>query len=109
MRGRKVNSEIEQWTHTPPNDLKHWWEGGCLPPIPNHEARNLDPVDPGRGGCQINGLPGLHFHQVLDHEEHVVSLRLQDQPHLRLMEHQPCQSPTEKLGEELYGQSVHLT
>ncbi|CAM2106137.1 unnamed protein product [Caretta caretta] len=60
MRGRKVNAEIEQQTCAPPDGLKHGWEAARLPPVPDHQARVLDPVDPGEGGCRIDGLASLH-------------------------------------------------
>ncbi|CAM2117434.1 unnamed protein product [Caretta caretta] len=94
MRGRKVNAEIEQRTHAPLDGLKRGWEGTRLPAIPDHQARALDPVDMGGGGCRIDGLASLHPHQVarvLDHEEHVITVCRQDQPQLRLPQHQPCQ------------------
>ncbi|CAM2114311.1 unnamed protein product [Caretta caretta] len=56
MRGRKVNAEVEQRTLAPPDGLKRGWEGARLPPVSYRQARTLDPVDPGGGGCQIDGL-----------------------------------------------------
>ncbi|CAM2116574.1 unnamed protein product [Caretta caretta] len=87
MHGRKVNAEIEQRTHAPPDGLKHGWEGARLPAVPYHQARALDPIDPGGGVCRIDGLASLHPCQVarvLDHKKHVVGVRRQDQPQLRL-------------------------
>uniref|UniRef100_A0A452GRG8 Uncharacterized protein n=1 Tax=Gopherus agassizii TaxID=38772 RepID=A0A452GRG8_9SAUR len=60
MLGREINAEIEQWTRTPPDGLKYGWKGARLPLVPNHQARPLDPVDPGRGGRQLHGLASLH-------------------------------------------------
>ncbi|CAM2118757.1 unnamed protein product [Caretta caretta] len=77
MRGRKVNTEVEQQTRTPPDGLKRGWEGARLLPVSYRQARALDPVDPGGGGCRIDGLASLHRRQVagvLDHEEHVISV-----------------------------------
>ncbi|CAM2107365.1 unnamed protein product [Caretta caretta] len=54
MRGRKVNAEIEQRTRALPDGLKRGWEGSRLPPVPYHQARALDPVDPGGGGWQAS-------------------------------------------------------
>ncbi|CAM2111242.1 unnamed protein product [Caretta caretta] len=108
MCGRKVNAEVEQRTRAPPDGLKRGWEGARLPPVSYCQARALDPVDLGRGGCRIDGLASLHPHQVarvLDHEEHVIGIRRQDQPQLRLLQHQPCQPPAE---EGLDRQSVQL-
>ncbi|CAM2106332.1 unnamed protein product [Caretta caretta] len=82
MRGRKMNAQIEQQTRAPPDGLKRGWEGARLPPVSYHQARALDPVDPGRGGCQVDGLASLHPGQVarvLDHEEHIVGVCQQDQ------------------------------
>ncbi|CAM2111738.1 unnamed protein product [Caretta caretta] len=109
MHSRKVNAEIEQLTHAPPDGLKRGWEGARLPPVPDHQARALDPVDPGGGCCRIDGLASLHLRQVarvLDHEEHIVSIRQQDQPQLRLLQHQPRHPPKEETEEELNLQSV---
>ncbi|CAM2116258.1 unnamed protein product [Caretta caretta] len=111
MSGRKVNAEIEQWARAPPDGLKRGWEGAHLPAVPNHQARALDPVDQGGGGCRIDGLASLHLRQVarvLDHEEHVISVRRQDQPQLRLPQHQPCQPPSEEMEEGLNRQSKQL-
>ncbi|CAM2111760.1 unnamed protein product [Caretta caretta] len=111
MRGRKVNAEIEQLTRAPPDGLKRRWEGACLQPVSYHQARALDPVDPCRGGCRIDGLASLHPRQVarvLDHEEHDISVRRQDQPQLRLPQHQPRQPPAEETEEGLDRQSVQL-
>ncbi|CAM2117027.1 unnamed protein product [Caretta caretta] len=104
MRGRKVNTEVEQQTRAPPDGLKHGWEGARLPPVSYRQARALDPVDPGRGGCQIDGLASLHLCQVtrvLDHEEYVISVRQEDQPQLWLPQHQPSQPPAEEVEEGL--------
>ncbi|CAM2096350.1 unnamed protein product [Caretta caretta] len=87
MRDRKVNAEIEQRTRAPPDGLKRRWEGARLPPAPYHQARALDPVDPGGGGCRVHSLASLHLRQVarvLDHEEYIVGACRQDQPQLRL-------------------------
>ncbi|CAM2106073.1 unnamed protein product [Caretta caretta] len=111
MRGRKVNAEIEQQTCTPPDGLKRGWEAACLPAVPYDQARALDPVEPGRGGCRTDGLVSLHPRQVawvLDHEEHVVGVGQQDQPQLRLLQHQPRQPPRNETGEGLSRQSVQL-
>ncbi|CAM2096230.1 unnamed protein product [Caretta caretta] len=111
MRGRKVNAEVEQRTRTPPDVLKRGWEGARLPPVSYLQARALDPVDPCRGGCRIDGLASLRPRQVtrvLDHEEHVISIRLQDQPQLQLSQHQPCQPPAEETEEGLDRQSIQL-
>ncbi|CAM2096195.1 unnamed protein product [Caretta caretta] len=111
MRGRKVNAEVEQQTHAPLDGLKRGWEGARLPPVSYRQARALDPVDPGRGGCRIDGVASLHLRQVarvLDHEEHVISVRRQDQLQLRLPQHQPRQPPAEEAEEGLDRQSVQL-
>ncbi|CAM2110249.1 unnamed protein product [Caretta caretta] len=111
MRGGKVNAEIEQWTRTPLDGLKRGWEGAYLPPVPHRQARALDPVDSGGGGCRIDGLECLHSRQVawiLDHEEYVIGVRRQDQPQLRLPQHQPCHPPVEETEERLDCQSVQL-
>ncbi|CAM2099434.1 unnamed protein product [Caretta caretta] len=111
MRGRKVNAEVEQRTHAPPDGLKHWWETACLPPVSYRQARALDPVDPDGGGCRIDGLASLHSRQVtrvLDHKEHVISVYRQDQPQLWLPQHQPFQPPAEETEEGLDCQSVQL-
>ncbi|CAM2098474.1 unnamed protein product [Caretta caretta] len=74
MRGRKVNAQIEQRSRALPDGLKCGWEGAHLPPVPDHQARALDPLDPGGGGCRVDCLTSLHPRQVariLDHEEHV--------------------------------------
>ncbi|CAM2113358.1 unnamed protein product [Caretta caretta] len=87
MRGRKVKAEIEQRTRAPPDGLKRGWEGARLPPVPYHQARALDPVDLGGGGCRVHSLASLHPRQVarvLDHEEYIVGVCRQDQPQLRL-------------------------
>ncbi|CAM2097293.1 unnamed protein product [Caretta caretta] len=111
MRGRKVNAEIEQCTCTPQDGLKHRWEGACLPAIPNHQARALDPVDLGGGGCRTDGLASLNPRTVvwvLEHEEHIISVHRQDQPQLWLPQHQPCQPPAEETEEGLDRQSIQL-
>ncbi|CAM2111991.1 unnamed protein product [Caretta caretta] len=111
MGGRKVNAEVEQRTCAPPDGLKHGWEGARLPPVSYRQARALDPVDPGRGGCRIDGLASLHLCQVarvLDHEEHVISVRQQDQLQLRFPQHQPSQPPAEETVEGFDHQSVQL-
>ncbi|CAM2106167.1 unnamed protein product [Caretta caretta] len=111
MRDRKVNAEVEWWTHTPPDGLKCGWEGARLPPVSYRQARALDPVDPGGGGCRIDGLASLHPHQVarvLDHEEHVISVRQQDQLQLRLPQRQPCQPPAEETEEGFDRQSIQF-
>ncbi|CAM2104330.1 unnamed protein product [Caretta caretta] len=108
----RINAKTEQRTHAPPDGLKRGWVGARLPPIPDHQARALDPVDPGGGGRQVNGLAGLHPHQVvrvLDHEEHVVGVCRQDQPQLRLPKHQPRQPPAEETEEGLDRQRIQLT
>ncbi|CAM2112907.1 unnamed protein product [Caretta caretta] len=111
MYGRKVNAEIEQRTCASPDGLKGGWEGARLPAVPDHQARTLDPVDLGGGGCRTDGLASLHLRQVarvLDHEEHVISVHRQDQPQLQLPQHQPCQPPSEETEEGLDHQSVQL-
>ncbi|CAM2096249.1 unnamed protein product [Caretta caretta] len=111
MHGRKVNAEVEQRTRAPPDDLKHGWEGARLPPVSYRQARALDPVDPGGKGCRIDGLESLNSRQVtwvLDHEEHIISVRRQDQPQLRLPQHQPCQPPAEEIEEGFDRQSSQL-
>ncbi|CAM2113169.1 unnamed protein product [Caretta caretta] len=111
MRGRKVNTEIEQRIRAPLDGLKCGWEGARLPPVPDHQVRALDPADQGGEGCRTDGLTSLHLRQVarvLDHEEHIISVRQQDQPQLRLLEHQPCQPPTEETEEGLDHQSIQL-
>ncbi|CAM2112661.1 unnamed protein product [Caretta caretta] len=73
-----LNAKIEKWTRTPPDGLKRKWEGALLSPVSNHQVRALDLVDPGGGDCQIDGLASLHprqVAQVLDYEEHIVSIR----------------------------------
>ncbi|CAM2106404.1 unnamed protein product [Caretta caretta] len=109
MRGRKVNAEVQQRTRAPPDGLKRRWEGTRLPPVSYFQARALDQVDPGGGGCRIDGLASLHRCQVagvLDHEVHVISVRRQDQLQLRLPQHQPCQPPAEETEEGLDRQSI---
>ncbi|CAM2099411.1 unnamed protein product [Caretta caretta] len=111
MRGRKVNAEVEQRIRAPPDGLKRGWEGAHLPPVAYRQARALDPVDLGGGGCRIDGLASLHPRQVirvLDYEEHVITVRRQDQLQLRLLQHQPCQPPAEETEEGLSCQSVQL-
>ncbi|CAM2099494.1 unnamed protein product [Caretta caretta] len=103
MHCRKVNAEVEQRTRAPPDGLKRRWEGVRLLPVSYCQARALDPVDPGGGGCRIDGLASLHPSQVtgvLDHEEHVISVRRQDQLQLWL--------PVEETEEGLNRQSVQL-
>ncbi|CAM2100051.1 unnamed protein product [Caretta caretta] len=71
---------MEQRTRAPPDGLKRGWEGARLPPVLDHQARALDPVDPGGGGRRVNGLAGFHPHQVirvLNHKEHVIGVRQQ--------------------------------
>ncbi|CAM2096339.1 unnamed protein product [Caretta caretta] len=46
--------------------------------------------------------------RVLDHEEHNIGVCRQDQPQLRLSQHQPCQPPAEETEEGLNLQSVQL-
>ncbi|CAM2102648.1 unnamed protein product [Caretta caretta] len=111
MCGRKVNAEIELWTRAPLHGLKHGWDGSRLPSIHYHQASALDTVDPGGGGCRIDGLASLHPCQVawvLDHEEHVVGILRQDQPQLWLPQHQPRQPPTEETEQGLDLQSIQL-
>ncbi|CAM2102730.1 unnamed protein product [Caretta caretta] len=111
MRGRKVNAEIEQRARAPLDGLKSGWERARLPAVPDQQARALDPADPGGGDCQIDGLASLHLRQVarvLDHEEHVIGVRRQDQPQLWLPQHQLCQPPAEETEEGLNRQSVQL-
>ncbi|CAM2106297.1 unnamed protein product [Caretta caretta] len=104
MRGRKVNAKIEQRTRALPDGLKRRWEGARLPAVPDHQARALDPVDLGGGGCRIDGQVA----QVLDHEKHGVRVRQQDQPQLRLPQHQPRQPPVEETEEGLDRQSIQV-
>ncbi|CAM2101641.1 unnamed protein product, partial [Caretta caretta] len=111
VRGGKVNAYVEQWPHAPPDGLKRGWEGAHLPPVPHRQARALDPVDSGGGGCRKDALASLHARQVarvLDHEEHVIGVRRQDQLHVQLLQHQPCQPPLEETEEGLDCQSLQL-
>ncbi|CAM2098321.1 unnamed protein product [Caretta caretta] len=97
--------------------MEHKWEETHLPPIPDHQAKALDPVDPGTGDCQIDGLASLHLYQVsqvLGHEDHV-GIRLHDHPQVRLPKHQPHHPLVEELekgldddGTELAGHQAAL-